>query len=302
MERRGFLSRRTSLIPEGTGTGFVWDELGHIVTNYHVLLNADAAVVTFGNGASYQARYVGGVPERDLAVLVVDAPASLLRPIAVGTSEGLRVGQKAFAIGYPFGLDQTLTVGVISGLDRTIRSVVESPLSGVIQTDAAINPGNSGGPLLDSAGLLIGVNTSIATRSGSSSGVGFAIPVDLVNETVTAILRNEPVDRGGGRPLLGIMTDDRLAEELGLQGVVVASVLEDGGAAAAGLEGLSVDEQGRTVLGDVILALDGTPVRDFEGLLELLDEYEVGDTVVLTLERGPPGRRTRQDVRVVLGE
>ena len=301
--RRGVFATRRTYVPEGTGSGIVWDGEGHIVTNYHVLLGANRASVTFGNGREFPAALVGGVPDRDLAVLKIEAPASLLQPLAVGSAADLRVGQKAFAIGYPFGLDQTLTVGVISGLGRTIDSLTDRPLNGVIQTDAAINPGNSGGPLLDSAGRLIGVNTAIASRSGSSSGVGFALPVEMVNATVTALIRNEPVDmtRDEGPPRLGIsaVRSEQLPD--GFRGVVISEVLDGTGAAAAGLVGLQRDPRGGFDLGDVILALDGETLRDLEDLLATLAEHEVGDRVRLTLERGPTGRRFREDVEVELG-
>ncbi len=168
-------------IPEGTGSGLVWDDTGNIVTNYHVIQNAGAAQVTLADQSTWKARLVGIAPDKDLAVLKIDAPKSRLRPIPIGTSKDLQVGQSAFAIGNPFGLDQTLTTGVVSALGREIESVTRRPIQGVIQTDAAVNPGNSGGPLLDSAGRLIGVNTAIYSPSGASVGIGFAIPVDTVN-------------------------------------------------------------------------------------------------------------------------
>ena len=300
--RRGLFSNRTTLIPEGSGSGFVWDRDGHIVTNYHVLLGADAARVTFGSGESFPARLVGGVPDRDLAVLKIDAPSALLKPLALGTSQGLRVGQKTFAIGYPFGLEQTLTAGVISGLNRTIDSITEHPLTGVIQTDAAINPGNSGGPLLDSAGLLIGMNTAIATQSGASAGVGFALPIDVINGTVTALIRQEEVvlERPEGAPRMGIVAQVLLARERGIEGVVVGEVTRGMGAEAAGLQGVRVDPFGNLQLGDVIVAIDEKKVRHLEDLKAILAEYEVGDVARITLDRGPPEARFRAVVDVVL--
>ncbi|MBM4297498.1 MAG: trypsin-like serine protease, partial [Deltaproteobacteria bacterium] len=167
-------------IPQGTGSGFVWDTTGNIITNFHVIQNADAAQVTLADQSNWKARVVGVAPDKDLAVLKIDAPANKLQPIPIGTSKDLQVGQSVFAIGNPFGLDQTLTTGIISALNREIESVTRRPIQGVIQSDAAINPGNSGGPLLDSAGRLIGVNTAIYSPSGASAGIGFAIPVDTV--------------------------------------------------------------------------------------------------------------------------
>lgn len=180
--------RNPRQIPRGTGSGFVWDREGRVVTNYHVIQGATSAQVTLADGSDWQARLVGGFPDKDLAVLVIDAPRDRLHPVPIGTSHDLQVGQKVFAIGNPFGLDQTLTTGVISALGREIESVTDQTITGVIQTDAAINPGNSGGLLLDSAGRLIGVNTAIASPSGASAGIGFAIPVDEVNRVVPQII------------------------------------------------------------------------------------------------------------------
>ncbi len=204
-------------IPQGTGSGFVWDADGHVVTNFHVIQEADAATVTMADHSNWKAHLVGAYPDKDLAVLRVDAPPASLHPIPIGTSHDLQVGQKVFAIGNPFGLDQSLTTGIISALGREIQSVTQRPIKDVIQTDAAINPGNSGGPLLDSAGRLIGVNTAIYSPSGVSAGIGFAIPVDEVNRLVPQLIRHGRVIRPG----LGIQVGpDRLAAELGLSGVL----------------------------------------------------------------------------------
>ncbi|MGH7811140.1 MAG: S1C family serine protease, partial [Candidatus Binatia bacterium] len=184
-------------IPQGTGSGFVWDTTGNVITNFHVILNADAAQVTLSDQSNWRARVVGVAPDKDLAVLKIDAPANKLQAIPIGTSKDLQVGQSVFAIGNPFGLDQTLTTGVISALNREIESVTRRPIQGVIQSDAAINPGNSGGPLLDSAGRLIGVNTAIYSPSGASAGIGFAIPVDTVNRIVPELIRSGKITRPG---------------------------------------------------------------------------------------------------------
>ena len=223
--RRSAFSLNVQQVPEGTGSGFIWDEGGHIVTNFHVIQNADAAEVTFSDNSTYPARMVGYYADKDLAVLKVDAPKSKLKPIPVGKSEDLQVGQKVFAIGNPFGLDQTLTTGIISALGREIDSVTKRPIKNVIQSDAAINPGNSGGPLLDSAGLLIGVNTAIASSTGHSAGISFAIPVDEVNRVVPELIRHGKITK----PALGVtLAPDHLAKQLGSKGVMVLETLPEG--------------------------------------------------------------------------
>jgi S1-C subfamily serine protease len=222
-----------SEIPQGTGSGIIWDQNGHIVTNFHVVSMGDRATVTLNDGTSYPATIVGTAPDKDLAVLHIDAPPQKLLPLPIGQSAGLKVGQKVLAIGNPFGLDQTLTTGVISGLNREIKSVTNRPISDVIQTDASINPGNSGGPLLDSAGRLIGINTAIFSPSGANAGIGFAVPVDTVNSIVPQLLEHGHLIRPG----LGIsnIASDQLAQKLGLDGVLVLQVAPDGAAAHAGI-------------------------------------------------------------------
>ena len=201
-----FWTRNVFEVPQGTGSGFVWDESGHIVTNYHVVQGAASAKVTLGE-TEYDADTVGVAPDQDLAVLEIRAARANLAPIAIGTSADLQVGQKVFAIGNPFGLDHTLTTGIVSALGRTIQSVTNRPIDGAIQTDAAINPGNSGGPLLDSAGRLIGVNTAIYSPSGASAGIGFAVPVDTVSRIVPELITHGKVVR----PRLGVVLDDRFS-------------------------------------------------------------------------------------------
>lgn len=269
-------------IPEGTGTGFVWDDKGHIVTNYHVIRNAHAARVALADKTSWQARLVGYEPDKDLAVLKIEAPPGHLRPLPIGTSDDLQVGQKVFAIGNPFGLDRTLTTGVISGLGREIESASGRPIEGVIQTDAAINPGNSGGPLLDSAGRLIGVNTAIVSPSGTSAGIGFAVPVDVVNQYVPELIRSGRIERAG----LGIsLAPDVLTREFGIeQGVLVKDVVEGGAADSAGIVG-TYQAPDRLVLGDVITAIDGRPIARTSDLMKVLDGRRVGENVEITLQR-----------------
>jgi S1-C subfamily serine protease len=269
-------------IPEGTGSGFVWDNSGNIITNFHVIQNADAAQVTLADQSTWKARRVGAAPDKDLAVLRIDAPANKLRAIPVGTSKDLQVGQSVFAIGNPFGLDQSLTTGVISALGREIESVTRRPIQGVIQTDAAINPGNSGGPLLDSAGRLIGVNTAIYSPSGASAGIGFAIPVDTVNRIVPELIRSGKVTRPG----MGIqIAEDQLAERLGVKGVLVVEVVQGSAAAKAGLRPTRREASGRVRLGDVVTAIDGKKIESSNELFLLLEKYKIGDNINVSLLR-----------------
>ncbi len=294
---RDFFRAREVEVPEGSGSGFVWDEQGHIVTNDHVVATASDVEVRLNDQSVYRATVVGEMPEYDLAVLHVDAPPGRLPPIAIGTSADLRVGQKAFAIGNPFGLDQTLTTGIISGLDRQMVSIARTTIDGVIQTDAAINPGNSGGPLLDSAGRLIGINTAIQSPSGAAAGVGFAVPVDTINRIVPLLIR-------GGRPRAGLgiqLGSDQLVRRLRREGALVWATAEGGAAERAGLLGMR-REGDATLFGDLIVALDGERVRHGEDLLALLQEHQPGDEVALTILRDPAGRAREQEVRVRLQE
>ena len=270
-------------VPKGTGTGFIWDDRGHVVTNFHVIQGGSAARVTLSDQTTWKAALVGAFPDRDLAVLRIDAPKEKLRPIAVGTSKDLQVGQKVYAIGNPFGLDQTLTTGVISALDREIESVTQRAIRGVIQTDAAINPGNSGGPLLDSAGRLIGVNTAIFSPSGAFAGIGFAIPVDEVNRVVPRLIRDGKLVR----PALGIQAaPPQLHATLKLpKGVAVLGVAKGGAAEAAGVRPFQRGAAGEIVAGDIITALGGKPVTSLDELLEALEQHRPGDTVKLSVLR-----------------
>ena len=276
--------RNAMAIPDGTGSGFFWDQSGHIVTNFHVIAGADAARVTLEDQSVWDAQLVGVHPPKDIAVLRIAAPPEKIRPLPVGTSADLQVGQHVFAIGNPFGLDHTLSAGVISGLGREIMSVGRRPIQGVIQTDAAINPGNSGGPLLDSAGRLIGVNTAIYSPSGANAGVGFAVPVDSVQVVVPQLIASGRVQRPG----LGIQIDEgQLAQRLGLRGALVLGVVPGSGAANVGLVPTVRDPAtGQIVLGDRIVALDGEPVTDNLELYRILDRHQVGDAVRVTVVRG----------------
>jgi S1-C subfamily serine protease len=279
--RRDFFSLNVYEIPQGTGSGFIWDKQGRVVTNFHVISDASRLEVTLADQSSWKAVMVGAAPDRDLAVLQINAPVDKLRPIDIGESNNLLVGQKVFAIGNPFGLDQTLTTGVVSALGREITAVTGRTIHDVIQTDAAINPGNSGGPLLDSAGRLIGVNTAIYSPSGASSGIGFAVPVGEVNRVVPQIISKGKMIRPG----LGItLANRRLTSELGLDGVMILKVIPGSSAAKAGLKGATQVRDG-LVLGDIIQAVNGKPIKDYNNLRDELERYEVGETVTLTLMR-----------------
>lgn len=270
-------------VPRGTGSGFVWDKDGHIVTNYHVIMNGNRARVTLADTTTWDASVVGVAKNKDLAVIKIAAPSSKLKPVSVGTSQALQVGQHVLAIGNPFGLDRTLTSGIISGVGRDIMGVSGRMIRGVIQSDASINPGNSGGPLLDSQGRLIGVNTAIYSPSGASVGVSFSIPVDTVRRVVNEIIRDGKAVRAG----LGIIcASDSQAKQVGVVGVLVLDVSPSGGAARAGLRGTSRDAAGRIVLGDVIVAINGQTLTTVEDLLAAFDDRKVGETVRVTVKRG----------------
>lgn len=269
-------------IPQGSGSGFVWDEKGYIVTSFHVIETAEAAKVTLSDRSRWDARLVGKVPDKDIAVLKIEAPAEKLHPILLGTSENLQVGQKVFAIGNPYGLDQTLTTGVISGLGREIRSVTQRPIQGVIQTDAAVNPGNSGGPLLDSAGRVIGVNTAIYSPSGGSAGIGFAVPIDPIRWIVPQLIRHGKVERVG----MGISYwDDIVTARLGLEGVLVRDVVAGSPAADAGIRPTEFEKSKPTRPGDLIVAINGKSIRNSLDLYRILDQFKEGDTVKVTVRR-----------------
>lgn len=288
--RRSFFSYNTEEVNSGSGSGFIWDRDGHVITNFHVIngANTSSISVTLSNGDSYEASVIGYEKEKDIAVLKIDAPASSLHPIRVGSSQHIRVGQSVFAIGNPFGLDQTLTTGIVSALDREIRSQANVPIKGAIQTDAAINPGNSGGPLLDSRGELIGVNTSIYSPSGASAGIGFSIPVDVVRYVVTDVIRYGEVRR----PTLGA----DLRQYPRLKGLYFESVTTGGGAATAGIRGLTNDGRGRYVFGDILVGINGRPILSNSDLYLELERYQPGEVVSLDIYRNE--RRAKVDVRL----
>ena len=273
-------------IPQGSGSGFIWDRAGHIVTNYHVIEGSDRLSVTLSDQSSYTAKVVGVAPNKDLAVLRIDAPIELLKPIPVGKSSSLRVGQSVLAIGNPFGLDQTLTTGIISALGREIKSKNGSPIDGVIQTDAAINPGNSGGPLLDSSGRLIGVNTAIYSPSGAYAGIGFSIPVDEVNWVIPDLIQFGRVKR----PFLGVgLVPDQYFED---KGAMIRNVVENGPASRAGLKGVSQDSNGNMYYGDLIKYINKRPVQSRAEITSILEEFKPGDRVEIIFERSGEQRKT----------
>ncbi len=291
--RRDYFSRNITEIPRGSGSGFVWDYDGHIITNYHVIQGADRATVTLGDRSTWEAVAVGVAPEKDLAVLRIEAPRDLLRPMPVGTSDDLQVGQSVYAIGNPFGLDQTLTTGIVSALGREIKSVAGIPIRDVIQTDAAINPGNSGGPLLDSSGRLIGVNTAIYSPSGASAGIGFSIPVDVVSWVVPELIEFGELKR----PTIGVeLARPQITERLGLDGALVIDVIEGSAAAKIGIRPTMRDRYGSIVLGDIITGINGEPVKSNNDLILILEKYEPGDRVEVEILRDE--QRFRKELRL----
>lgn len=279
--RRSFFSLNIYEIPQGTGSGFIWDREGRVVTNYHVIEDANRVEVTLSDHSTWKAVVVGVAQDKDIAVLQISAPRDKLKPILVGESHNLRVGQKVFAIGNPFGLDYTMTTGIVSALGREIQSINGRTIQDVIQTDAAINPGNSGGPLLDSAGRLIGVNTAIFSPSGASAGIGFAVPVDIVNRVVPEIIRYGRAIKPG----LGVtIANDSVARRLEIKGVLLISVQPNSAADAAGLIGTR-QQRGEIILGDIIESVNGKPVSTYDGLRNEFDKYHVGDKVTLGILR-----------------
>jgi S1-C subfamily serine protease len=281
-----FWSRNVLTVPRGTGSGFIWDDAGHIVTNFHVIQGASDASVKLVDGRSFRASLVGVSPEHDIAVLKLSLGVKGQRPIPIGTSGDLRVGQRVYAIGNPFGLDWTLTSGIVSALNRSLSEDDGGLLEHLIQTDAAINPGNSGGPLLDSAGRLIGMNTAIYSPSGAAAGIGFAVPVDTVNRVVPEVIRTGRYEQ----PSIGISVDERLNQRLeevtGIQGAFVLRVARGTSAAEAGLEPARVSQEGELIGGDVIVSVNGKKIESVARLLATLDDYRIGETVRLGVKRG----------------
>lgn len=281
-----YVNRRILEVDSGTGSGFVWDSDGHIVTNFHVVEGTSAAQVVFFDQSSYKAVIVGSSADHDLAVLRIQAPPNLLRPVLIGESHDLSVGQSVFAIGNPFGLSQTLTTGIVSAKSRSIESPSGKLIEDVIQIDAAINPGNSGGPLLDSAGRLIGVNTALYSPSGTSAGVGFSVPVDTVNRVVPQIIKQGKYEP----PKLGIYINEELNRAIrsrtGIDGVLILNVDEAGPAAKARLRGTQRSPRGGiTGIGDIIQGIDEHKVSSVKEMLDVLQKYKAGDVVTVTVFR-----------------
>lgn len=300
IQRSGFTS---SMQRQGTGSGFVWDDKGHIVTNFHVVrdtlqitsagevsIRASATVrITMADRSTWNGRLVGVAPDSDLSVLQIEAPADKLKPLPIGSSSDLDVGQTCYAIGNPFGQSLTFTHGIVSALDREIESATDRPITGVIQTDAPLNPGNSGGPLLDREGRLIGVNTAITSPSGGNVGIGYAIPVDTVNQVVTELIRTGRV----AQPSLGIsLVRERYTRAAGYEkGVMILEVRQNSPAARAGLRGVRIDpDTDETLVGDVITAINGESINNEADYKRVLSKLKVQQTVKLTILRGKQQR------------
>jgi len=292
MARRGFFDMDPMQVPAGAGTGFIWDEQGHIVTNFHVIAGGDSFLISFhADTKQYEAELVGAEPRKDIAVLKLKERPAKLFPVTPGESNQLKVGQKAMAIGNPFGLDHTLTAGIISATNRKIQGIGDVKIHGMIQTDSSINPGNSGGPLLDSGGKVIGVNTMIFSHSGTSSGVGFAVPIDSVKKIVPELIKHGKIVRPG----LGIgVLPDHHRRRFGVEkGIIVTTLDPNGGAAKAGIKGIHQDRRNRYLLGDIITAVDKFEVNTFDDIYHALENYKIGDSVEVTYVRDGKERKTK---------
>ena len=285
--RRSFFSPNIQEIPRGSGTGFVWDESGLIVTNFHVIAGAHRLTVTLQDQSEYDAEVIGVAPEKDLAVLRIENPPEGLVGLPLGDSSELSVGRKVLAIGDPFGLDTTLTTGIVSALGREIQAASNRKIRGVIQTDAAINPGNSGGPLLNSLGQLIGVNTAIYSPSGASAGIGFAIPVNTVRDVVPQLISYGRILR----PIAGLeLASDRWIDRYRIKGVPVVRVYPGLPAEQAGITGARRNSRGEIVLGDVIVQINDTPVRTNDDYFSAIEALESGDTALIKTRLGDEDR------------
>jgi S1-C subfamily serine protease len=289
---RDFFYSSDQPVPRGSGSGFVWDDRGHIVTNFHVIEDGDKFMVSLPNQKQVEAKLIGREPNKDIAVLQLGESVPDLTPVAIGTSKNLQVGQKVIAIGNPFGFDHTVTTGIVSALGRSMLGAGEVTIRDMIQTDASINPGNSGGPLLDSSGELIGMNTMIVGPSGASSGVGFAVPVDTIRKIVPQIIQFGKVTGPG----LGdgvTFVNDEYARRAGVRGAVILEVPRGSSAYEAGLRGLSRDNRGRLFIRDIIVGIDETKIASYDDLYNALDGYKIGDTVTLSVDQDGKVRKVR---------
>lgn len=286
--QRDFFTLRPLEIPQGTGSGFVWDEAGHIVTNYHVIHGASKVSVSCMDQSTWKGEVIGVDPDHDIAILRIDAPGSKLAPVKIGRSTQLQVGQKVLAIGNPFGFDSTLTTGIISALGRSIRSMSERIIHDVIQTDAAINPGNSGGPLLDSFGRVIGMNTAIVSSSGSSAGIGFAVPIDTINRIVPQLISKGKISKAG----LGIdLFSDDFHQRYRIEGALIRNVQRGGAADEAGLRGTYRTWEG-IVMGDIIVLLEDKKIASPTDLIDALTDLPVGKRVAIEYVRNNKRMKT----------
>ncbi|MDA1304807.1 MAG: trypsin-like peptidase domain-containing protein [Nitrospirae bacterium] len=294
--RRDYWTLNTFEVPQGSGSGIIWDRQGHIVTNFHVVYGANSIEVILSDQSSYQAQVVGVDPDHDLAVLRIKNTKDPLMPIDIGNSQGLRVGQKVLAIGNPFGLDHTLTTGIVSALGRSIQSMNERTIEDVIQTDAAINPGNSGGPLLDSEGRLIGINTQIVSPSGAYAGIGFAVPVNTITRVIPQLISFGKLIRPG----IGIsLIPDSIAARWGIQGLIIAKIEPGSPADKAGLESAKETRLGRIQLGDIITKIDEEPVKIFDDLLKIFDRHKVGDRIAVEVHRNGKYRKVSVKLKAI---
>ncbi len=287
--KQDYWTRNVFEVKSGSGSGFIWDKEGHIVTNYHVLEGSNSFKVALSDQRVYDAEYVGGEPSKDLAVLKIKGKGQELKPIKIGSYDELKVGQSVYAIGNPFGLDHTLTTGIISALGREIKSISGRPIQDVIQTDAAINPGNSGGPLLDSSHRLIGVNTMIYSPSGASAGIGFSIPVDVVSWVVPDIITYGKVNRA----TLGVeLITQQRANAWELEGAMLKIVKQNSGAYNAGLQGFRMNTNGYYDPGDVIVKVNGEPIKTNNDLFLVLEKYNPGDKIEVEYIRDTEKKNT----------
>ena len=275
-----FFAMNVTEVQRGTGSGFIWDNKGHIVTNYHVVQGADKIAISMSDGKNYPAKVIGIEPRKDIAVLKVKKSFNFGKTInqLLTDSSTIEVGQKTIAIGNPFGLDHTLTTGIVSALGRSVPSIGGVTIRDMIQTDAAINPGNSGGPLLDSRGFLIGMNTAIYSKSGSSAGIGFAVPANTINRVTTQLINHGKVIQ----PVIGFSRmDDSVSQYLGIEGVIIGEIFPKSPAAMAKLKGTRRDRYGKIKLGDILIGLNKDGIKNYDDLYNVIEKYKIGDTVTL---------------------